>query len=253
VKHRLSLLCLAGTLAAAAPLHTAIKAEHYEALKDVLAQGDVVFAFAVRDREGDTRPPKTIWNDRKFTQRVAALDAIHDTRVEKAVVLSSLEDFKAARPRIPKDVGWIMYNTEPGMTPAGEMEHIEDSVAEFARLAHAAGMRLDWAPIGMLPPDVEARYLALAPQVDGFLLQHQKVLEGQGVDAFVELTRKRAETIRKLNPKCRVTVQVVIGRGTTEDLITALRRVAGMVDATAIWTMQDTAGAAKILAGARGQ
>src|SRR5579862_4711216 len=214
------LFCLLPAIAAAAAPATFIKAEHYAALKDELAPGDMVFAFAVRDRNPETKA--TRWNETKFRERVELLESIHDTRVEKALVLSSIEDFRAVQGRIPKDVRWIMYNTEPGMTPAAEMENIEASVSDFARVAHAVGMKLDWAPLGMLSPEQEERYLALAPQVDGYLLQHQKVLESQGVEAFAALTRKRAAKLRRLNPHCLITVQVVIGRGKPEDLIMGL-------------------------------
>ena len=257
--HRVLPLWLSCAMAVTAAPNTMIKAEHYEALKALLTQGDVVFAFTVRDRDPAARPPapgaapgprafpKTFWNDTKFTERMAALNAIHDPRVEKALVLSSIEDFKTTRARIPKDVRWIMYNSEPGMTPGDELENIEASVSEFARLAHEAGMKLDWAPVGMVSPQQEARFLALAPKVDAYLFQHQRVLQDQGLDSFVSVTEKRAAAVRRLNPKCSVSVQVVIGRGTLDDLIAGLRRVSGVVDSTAIWTMQDTEGAAKIL------
>jgi hypothetical protein len=42
-------------------------------------------------------------------------------------------------------------------------------------------------------------------------------------------------------------VQVVLGRGTPEQLIEALRGVAEFVNSGDIWTMQDTAGVAGIL------
>ncbi len=244
-----ALFCLLPAIAAVAAPSTFIKAEHYTALKDYLAPGDVVFAFAVRDRDPETKTAR--WNETKFRERMELLEAIHDSRVEKALVLSSIEDFRAVMGRIPKDVRWLMYNSEPGMTPAAELENIEASVGGFARIAHAAGMKLDWVPIGMLSPEQEERYLALAPQVDGYLLQHQRVLESQGVEAFAALTRKRAAILRRLNPHCLITVQVVIGRGKLEDLITGLRMVSTIVDSTTIWTMQDTAAAARILEAVR--
>jgi len=77
---------------------TLIKVDHYTALLDVLVPGDVVFAFAVRDRDPSERPEtpppkgqfrKTIWNDRKFSESLKVLEAVQDLRVEKMIVLSS--------------------------------------------------------------------------------------------------------------------------------------------------------------------
>ena len=42
---------------------------------------------------------------------------------------------------------------------------------------------------------------------------------------MVKLAKERASRIRRLNPKVGVSVQVVIGRGSREDLVKALKAV----------------------------
>ena len=232
--------------------NTAIKAEHHDAMKSVLVKGDIVYAFAVRDPVRQERPPKAVWNEEKYTRRVAALNAIKDPDIEKMIVFSSVEDMKANLPRFPKDIVWASYNSEPGMTPAEELQNIEESVIEFAKIAHTAGLKVEWWPTNVMISQDEARYLGLAKYIDRMGLQHQRTLESEGVEAFVSLTKKRAEAIKKVNPKCSVEVQAVIGRGSTPDLIRALKAAAPYADPS-VWTMQDTAAAMEILRAVRNQ
>lgn len=246
--------------------NTSIKAHHYGALKDVLIPGDMVYAFAIRDPAPGERPepgqqaqrswksrrlPETVWNERKYAERVAAMDQIHDPHVQKMIIISSIEDLKANLSRFPKDLNWVGYNTEPGMTPAKELLDMENSVREFARIAHGAGWKVQWGPTNFMLFEDEAKYLGLAKYLDGIGLQHQRTLQNEGVEAFAELTKKRAAMVRKINPKCMVGVQVVIGRGANTDLIRAIQKAAPYVDSADIWTMQETATALEILRAVR--
>ena len=97
----------------------------------------------------------------------------------------------------------------------------------------------------------KGRLLPIAPVVDAIVLQQQHELQNEGADVFVKLTKDRAALIRKLNPKATVDVQVVIGRGSKEDLIKALKAVAGDVDRRVLWTMNDTGGMREILKAVR--
>ena len=230
---------------------TAIKAEHYEALKDVLINGDVVYAFVIRDPAGGAPPAapqsQTVWNEEKYKRRMVALNAIKDSRIKKEIVVSSVEDLKENLSRFPKDLAWAAYNSEPGMTPTEELLDMEQSVVEFAKIAHGAGLKASWGPTNFMIAKDEAKFLALAKHLDEIGLQHQRTLQNEGVDAFVTLTKKRVEMIRKINPQCHVAVQVVIGRGSKDDLIKALRLVVPCVDSIGIWTMQDTTTAMAML------
>jgi len=235
---------------------TMIKAEHYAALKDVLRPGDIVFAFAVRDPDPAERrdaPPldgrfrKTVWNDRKFTEHLEALSAIHDEHVEKMVVLSSLEDLKANLQRLPKDVRWIAYNSEPGMTPGNELGNIEQTLGEFAKVCHDHGYKLSWVPANFAMFDSEARLRNTAPVCDAIVLQQQRDLQNNGVGTFATLAQKRTALIKSINPKCVVEVQVVVGRGSKDDLIAGLMKVKSYVNGCDLWVMQDTDTAREIL------
>jgi len=190
-------------------------------------------------QSGRPRYPETAWNEDKFQQGVAALNAIDDPRLDKAIVLSSIEDLKANLSRLPKDITWLEYNSEPGMTPAAELENIEASVKTFAELAHAAGYKISWGPTNVMLRASDDGLLSLAQDVDGMTLQHQKVLQYEGLQAFIDLTRKRSEAIRKFNPACQIRVQVVIGRGTQEQLIEGCKAVSSMVSMFHVFTMRE--------------
>jgi hypothetical protein len=255
--------CLTGPLLSAAEptaaprrTTTLIKADHYEALKDVLVPGDVVFGFAVRDRDPSERPGtpppkgefrKTAWNDRKFSDSLKALEAINDPRVEKMVVLSSLADLTANVARIPRDVRWIAFNGEPGMTPGDELRNFEQVVVEFAQVCHDHGFKINFVPANFRRYEDEARLRSVAPACDAIVMQHQFELQNQGVDEFVAITKRRAALIKRFNPKCAVGVQVVLGRGSKEDAIKGLKGVTADAESCNAWTMQDTEGVKDVL------
>jgi len=259
-----------------------VRLEHYQALKEVFLPGDVLYAFVIRQpdpsdpnsrlpegapaaqpRPGEpSRPPtlpvprqfpRTIFDPQRLDRALAGLNAIQDARLQKSLIVSSVSDLKANSKRFPKDVTWVAYNSEPGMTPPEELENIEQSVREFATVAHAAGLRAAWGPTNVMIASDEQKYLGLARYVDSMGLQHQKVLQFEGVEAFVELTKRRSETIRKINPAVQVAVQVVVGRGSNEQCIQALKGALPYVDEISVWTMKDFDSEAQIIAGARGQ
>ena len=260
MKFSVLLLCaLALSAAEHKTPNTMLMLEHYNALKDALIPGDIVFAFTARQpiQSQMEHPPEpdaqgrrswtTVWNEPKFTRAIDALNAIHDSRVEKMVVLSSIEDLRSNLKRLPKDVGWIAYNMEPQMTPREELLDPTKAVIAFAKVCHDNGLKLSWVPGGFRMFASEERLRPIAPVVDAIVLQQQHELQNEGVDVFVKLTKERSALIGKLNPKCMVDVQVVIGRGSKEDLIKALQGVAGDVDRRVLWTMQDTGALREIL------
>jgi hypothetical protein len=242
-------------------------------VKDVIKDGDIVFAVATRGLprgaavglrpddagggpQGGAPPrgplPQPVWLPEKFEQALAALKEVQDKRVVKAIVLSSLEDLKANLEKIPADVAWIDYNSEPGMTPAGELDDIVAGVRQFAEIVRKSGRKVAWAPTNVMLRADEEKFLCFATHVDGMALQHQKVLEYEGLNQFVSLTKDRAAKIRRANPACAVVVQVVIGRGKTEDLVAGLKAVAPVIEGMSVFTMQDTQAAAAIYKAVRG-
>ncbi len=235
----------------------ALHAMHYEAVKDLLGPRDVVFAFCPRHpRTGaEGRPSRTeapVWNEGMAKERLAQLNAIADGRVMKAVVFSTIEDLERMLERLPKGVTWVMYNSEPGMTPTEELSNHEASVKRFAEIAHKRGLKVGWGPTLMQLKRLGDAPLANAKFVDRIGLQHQRPLQSQGLDAFVRETRRRAALIRRHNPKCEVSVQVVIGRSSVEQCLAALRAVKGDVDSMSAWTMHDTDALRRIISEVRG-
>ncbi|MCX6617908.1 MAG: hypothetical protein NTZ98_17655 [Acidobacteria bacterium] len=257
--------------------HAAIKVEHYSALKDVILDGDILFAFCTRQPDPSSLPPgfkpgmrppaaepgrpagppvarrlpQTIFDQKRLAESLAVLNAVHDPRVRKALVLSSVFDLKANLKRFPKDLFYVLYNTEPGMTPPEELQSLEESVREFSAIAHGAGLKLGWGPTNAMLTADEARFLGLAKYVDSMGLQHQRILQLEGLEAFVAQTRRRSELVRKINPEGTTLVQVVVGRGTNEQLIQALKAVLPYIGEISVWTMQDTKSAAEILTAVR--
>jgi hypothetical protein len=240
---RLISFALATFLLEAAP-HTLINALNYPALKDSLIPGDAAFAFAIRDQGG-------AFNEAKFQKAIEALNAIGDARILKQVVFSSIEDLRANVGRLPKDVHWIGYNMEPAMTPSEELMSVDTSVITFAKFCHEHGLKLNWVPGGFRAFDNDERLAPILPSVDAIVLQLQRQLENEGVDAFVKQAREWTARIRRINPKIEVNVQVVIGRGSKVDLTRALKAVAADVDSETLWTMSDTASVREILASVR--
>jgi hypothetical protein len=243
-----------------------IRAQHYEALKAVIRPGDVIYVSCTRGPGGmpgrtaalPNQPAaapadlKPVFNKLKFAAALEALNAVKDPRVGKSMVLSSVEDLIEHRDELPKDLTWVEYNSEPGMTAAGEIADIEKSVARFAEVAHKAGWKAGWAPTHVMLRASDDTLLRLVKYVDGIGLQHQKVLQFEGVDAMIRLTEARCAAVRKVNPQCKIIVQVVIGRGANEELIRGLRGILPVVDAFGVFTMRDTDNALAILRAVRG-
>ncbi len=235
-----------------------IRAQHYDAFKQVIFPGDVVFVTCTRGRPnqwgrraaGGTGEPA--WSESKFARGLAALKAIQDPRVRKAIAFSSVKDLKANLNRLPEDLAWAAYNMERGMTPREEFRDIEGSVRAFAALARSRGLKASWAPTGAMIRSNPKRFLAMARYVDALGLQHQKALQFLGVNEFVRLTVERAAVIKRINPRCEVVVQVVVGRGSDEDLVRALKRVWPSVQGVCVFTMREPRRAAAILKAVRG-
>jgi len=223
---------------------TSVRAEHYPALKSVLREGDTV--FAVCSRGG----PEAVWSEAKCERALGLLGEVRDPGLQKMVVVSAIEDLQWVLARKPARLTWVAYNSERGMTPKAEFENIRASVAAFTRATHAAGLRAIWGPThAMLQADPSL--LALTRDLDGMALQHQKVLQNQGVPAFIELTRKRAREARRHHPGIYTVVQVVVGRGSREQLVEGLKAVAAEVSEIKVFSMRDTAAIASILEAVR--
>jgi hypothetical protein len=168
------------------------------------------------------------------------------------LVISSVEDLKWILARRPPDLVWAAYNSEGGMTPEKEFANIRAAVTEFARVAHAGGLKVIWGPTHVML-QADPSLLELTKDLEGMAFQHQKVLQYDGVEAMIELTRKRAELVRGYNPTCRTTVQVVVGRGSNEQLIQGLKGVANLVSEVKVFSMRDTDAIGGILKAVRGE
>lgn len=245
---RLALVFAAAVLACAAAEvpKTSIRVEHYPALKQLAIPGDIVFGVCSRGGPG------AVWSEEKCTRALSLLNQVKDPRVEKMLVISSVEDLKWLLARRPPDLVWVAYNSEGGMTPEKEFGNIREAVVEFARVAHAAGLKVIWGPTHVMLKE-HPELLELTKNLEGMAFQHQKVLQYEGVDAMIQLTRERAAAVRRYNPACRTTVQVVVGRGTNEQLIQGLKAVAGTVSEVKVFSMRDTAAIGSILTAVRGE
>ncbi|MCX7014866.1 MAG: hypothetical protein NTW86_20335, partial [Candidatus Sumerlaeota bacterium] len=78
------------------PLKIAFNPEQYDAVKDYVRPGDLIFAFCVRDPGRDASGQfAPTWAPEKFARRIPLVDGLADTRLERTVVLSSIEDLAA--------------------------------------------------------------------------------------------------------------------------------------------------------------
>ena len=254
------IICLFPCIMAAQPHNPkfTVRVEHFSALREVLKAGDSVYAFCIRtgDESGAQKGKnlsEPVWNEGKFSKSIEMLNEVKFAGIEKAVIFSSVEDLKNNIKRLPKEVSWVMYDSERGMTPSNELKDLEKSVRDFGETAHKNGLLAGWGPTMVMIKSDEIKLLKLAVYIDRFGLQHQKLLQLEGFDAFVSETKRRASIIKTNNPKCSVTVQVVLGRSSVEESVKALIAVKEEADMFSIWTMQDTEGAVKAISLIRGK
>jgi len=224
----------------------------YADVKDLLIPGDVIYAMAIRGpgAPGGQAPGlrQPVWDPAKFAAALQELSTVDVPGIRKSLVLSSCEDLQREIARIPRDIETLCYNSEAGMTPWAELQNLATHVPRFAAVAHAYGFRAAWAPTNhMLTRD--PALLDLARHVDGLGLQHQRVLQGEGLETFGQRTRERARQIKAANKACEVTVQLVLERTPASQIIQAFRAVSDCVDRVGVWTMRDRAGLRAVLEG----
>jgi len=254
----IALTLLAGVLAAPAseppqPLPFALHAAYYSDVRDLLLPGDVAYAIASRNpvRRGTAqaaREPE--WSPSKFSQALAELAAADLPGLIRSLVFSSVRDLEREIAALPPSISIVAYNSEPGMTPPDELQDIANRVQRFAAVARAHGRRATWGPTSAMLSNDPA-LLDLARHVDALGLQHQRVLQSQGLDAFLALTQERGARIKAANPDCEVNVQVVLERTPAPDAIAAFRAAETCVDRVGVWTMRDRAGLRAVLGGLR--
>ncbi|MCD6350948.1 MAG: hypothetical protein J7M26_02415 [Armatimonadetes bacterium] len=237
------------------PLLFSCRTTFYEQVKELLIPGDAVYAFCARSpgrrpggapAAGRWAAPEPVWHPELFQQALAALENVRGQGLVKALVFSSCADLEREIARLPEDIALVSYNTERGMTPAAELQDLPGSVQRFAQIAHDHGRQVAWGPTHIMltsNPDL----LDLARYVDSLGLQLQRPLQAQGLDAFVQLARERSRRIKAANPRCQVTVQVVLERTPAEQAAAALRAVADVADRVTAWTMRDVAGLRQVL------
>ncbi|MCD6361414.1 MAG: hypothetical protein J7M38_11210 [Armatimonadetes bacterium] len=231
-----------------APLPFRVRTWFFEDVRDLLIPGDSVYAIAVRSAAD--RQSAATFSEEKFQSALTELAGVQMEGLEKVIVLSSFEDLERVISGLPEDITAVSYNTERGMTPLDELMRLAEYVPRFAELCHQHGRVMRWGPTGHMltrNPDL----LELAAHCDGMGLQHQQILQHEGLEAFVALTRERAGLIHSINPDCRVTVQLVLERTPAEQVIPAFEAVADCVDAVGVWTMQDREGLRRVLEGLR--
>ncbi len=225
------------------PIPFSVRSWFYEEVKDLLLPGDSVYAIATREARGNEGPT---WSDERLTQALSGLAAVDMEGIERVLVLSTYEDLERVVADLPDCVDAIAWNSERGMTPPDELQRLHELVPRFAALCHRYGYRTTWAPTNIMltrNPDL----FQLAAHVDGLGLQHQRVLQGEGIEAFTALTRERYSLIKSINPRCQVTVQVVLERTPAPEAAAAFLAAAESIDRMGAWTMGDVPGLRRLL------
>lgn len=227
----------------------------YEDVKDLLVPGDVVYGFAARriDRSKTQAGGCTAstFDRERFVETLAELEAIEAEGIKRVIVLSSYADLEAEIENLPEWIDKVTYNSERGMTPMEELRDLAQYVPRFAELAHQHGFNMGWGPTShMLNRTPEL--FELAGHVDSFGLQHQKILQSQGLEAFVALTRERYMRIKAVNGDCEVNVQVVLERTPAPQAVEAFLAAQDYIDRAGVWTMRDKQGVREVLEGLAG-
>lgn len=170
------------------PIPFSVRSWFYEEAKDLLLPGDSVYAIATRQARGNEGPT---WSDERLTQALSDLAAVDMEGIERVLVLSTYQDLERVVADLPDCVDVIAWNSERGMTPSDELQRLPELVPRFADLCHQHGYRMTWAPTNIMfsrNPDL----FQLAAFVDGLGLQHQRVLQSGGIEAFLRLSPANA-------------------------------------------------------------
>jgi hypothetical protein len=165
-----------------------------------------LYGWAAGAREGD------------FMQKVEQLGSVSSPDVTKKVLMfSSYEtlseklDAGEGTPYRPEDlkalgIEGVFYNSERGLTPPEEMEHLlspdpeENSVAIFVRIAKRHGFEAGWGPIAFTAytaPE-SALDVMFAAGLDRIGIQEQKMIDDSCVQERVTAIREAKATYERV-------------------------------------------------------
>ena len=181
--------------AVAAPPPVFVAASYYPDIKASLTPGDHVGASAIRVLTNG----QFVFVQQRFDDAIAELGAFDsiDRGVVKSLTFSALADVAAHLDDVPKEITWIGFDMEPGMTPADEIDpsNYVSTVEQFAQIVQKSRRKVSWGPISSAFDGLEkaGQLGAVLAAVDAAVYQGQQLFENQGAKAFEdEMQRQRA-------------------------------------------------------------
>jgi len=219
-----------------------VNAYFYDAVQDVLLPGDIVGARVPRHGPDIPLEPE------RFHAAIDLLISISGS-VKKSIVFSSVDDIATYIEEIPCDVTKIGYNSEGGMTPAGERETPElmaQAVNEFNQIVGGrpcneisnrrkivfGPLNNDWVRLD------HGEYLDdVLKDIASAGIQGQGAMDEGGVPAFVELCNDLNDLFDENGGKrVGLNIQLWVGRNEVDEIVEGFRAVKNIIDAAVIFS-----------------
>ncbi|HBY94518.1 MAG TPA: hypothetical protein DEP84_11260, partial [Chloroflexi bacterium] len=174
------------------------------------------------------------------TWEAGMLDQI--TAGRKLVVFKSVADAERLMPGLADRLDIIGYNLEHG--PANAREDIADPVGSVQRMRQLADHYGKQLALGPDHQFAESDGVAMAPYVDMFILQVQRVQTDPA--AVLNFVRPLVLELRRANPGLSVSVQVRT-EGNVEAIVDLIDSLKESIDGVSILTSPETVDVAKSL------
>jgi hypothetical protein len=242
------LISAAYCAAAAAPFGKPVAhdAEFFPTTKELVRAGDMMRATVIRN---DKNAPMTTDNE-KWISRIAWLNAVTTPGVHKALTFSTVDDVRRLLPHVPKDVDYIEYNMEPGMTPDSDLGNMVLSVETISKMVRASGRKFTWGPIRATWNVLQEKgqFDAAVRHCDAVAVQMQRAwLANPTIEALQAEVRPLVKKFKTANPEVVVTIQLWLGRQTVEQMIEGFRAIEPEVDVAVLGTHSNREGVLQVM------
>ncbi|HZW02728.1 MAG TPA: hypothetical protein VFF68_02275 [Anaerolineaceae bacterium] len=139
-------------------------------------------------------------------------------------------------PALVDRIDMVSYNPEHwDQTPEEEKNNLPETVERAHNLARQHNLLLMVAPDRRFARD----YLRqIAPSTDLLALQGQRIQDDPA--EFEQWAREMIAIAREANPEVKIYVQVGANQGPAEEMLAAIRTIAGEIDGISIWVNPDS-------------
>jgi len=238
--------CTAAATGASFSKPLAHDAAFFPTTKAHVRAGDLMRATVIRN---DKTAPMTT-SSTKWVSRIGWLNAVTTPGVHKALTFSSVDDVRALLPSVPKDVDYIEYNMERGMTPESDYADMARSVEAISKMVRASGRKFVFGPVRNTWTALEEKgeFAAVVKNCDAVAVQMQRVWQANPtVEALQTEVRSLVKKFKSANPKVLVTIQLWLGRQTVPQMIDGFRAIEPDVDIAVIGTHSNEKGVLQVM------